>query len=90
MPPVGWTLNTAEQIIEITDINLASTKKFRDIARTHRAAIVVDDVLPPWQSRGIEIRGRADALTEPEPRIGIHPERIIGWPGTQNRRIRQR
>ncbi len=82
--PVGWTLNTAEQVIEITGINLARTnlartKKFRDIARTHRAALVIDDVLPPWQPRGIEIRGRADAITEPEPCIRIHLDRIIGW-----------
>jgi pyridoxamine 5'-phosphate oxidase family protein len=77
--PVGWNLNTEEQVIEIGGIDLARTKKFRDIARTHRAALVIDDVLPPWQPRGIEIRGRAEALTAPRPLIRIHPERIIGW-----------
>jgi pyridoxamine 5'-phosphate oxidase family protein len=77
--PVGWSLNTTDQVIEITGINLARTKKFRDIARTHRAAIIIDDVLPPWQPRGIEIRGHAEAITDPEPLIRIHPERIIAW-----------
>lgn len=83
--PVGWSLSTNEQVIEITGIDLARTKKFRDIARTHRAAIVIDDVLPPWQPRGIEIRGRAEAITDPDPLIRIHPERIIGW-GLDGRR----
>jgi len=27
----------------------------------------------------IEIRGRAEAIGGPEPRIRLHPERIIGW-----------
>ena len=40
---------------------------------------MVDDVLPPWQPRGIEIRGHAEAVAGPRPRIRIHPERIVGW-----------
>jgi hypothetical protein len=56
-------LHRDDEMIEITGIRLETTKKFRDIARTHRAAIVIDAVLPPWQPRGIEIRGRAEALT---------------------------
>jgi pyridoxamine 5'-phosphate oxidase family protein len=83
--PVGWTLNAADRVIEIGGHDLANTKKFRDIARTHRAAIVIDDVLPPWQPRGIEIRGHAEAIMDPAPLIRIHPERIIGW-GLDGRR----
>ena len=41
---------------------MASSKKFRDAARDGRVAFVVDDVLPPWKARGIEIRGRAETL----------------------------
>ncbi len=44
-----------------------------------RAAIVIDDVLPPWQPRGIEVRGRAVAIDDPEPRIVITPTRIVSW-----------
>lgn len=77
--PVGWTLNTEDEVIEIGGIDLARTKKFRDIARTGRAAIVIDDVLPPWQPRGVEVRGPAEAVEGPEPMIRIHPERVIGW-----------
>ena len=77
--PVGWSYNEDEQAVEVSGYNFASTKKFRDVARTGRAAIVIDDVLPPWQPRGVEVRGRAEAVTDPEPLVRIHPERIIGW-----------
>lgn len=77
--PVGWSFDPHSELIKVGGYNLAATKKFKDIARTGRAAIVIDDVLPPWQPRGIEIRGRAEAINEPEPVIVIHPERIIGW-----------
>jgi pyridoxamine 5'-phosphate oxidase family protein len=76
--PVGWRLDPAD-IIVITGRDFAATKKFRDVADTGRAAIVIDDVLPPWQPRGIEIRGRAEAIDTPEPQIRIHPTRIVSW-----------
>ncbi|GAA1579972.1 PPOX class F420-dependent oxidoreductase [Kribbella sancticallisti] len=76
--PVGWSL-TPDGAVEISGHSFAATKKFRDVRRTPVAAIVIDDVLPPWQPRGIEIRGRAEAIDGPEPRIRIHPERIIAW-----------
>lgn len=77
--PVGWRLAAEGDVIEIGGFDLTKTKKFRDISRTGRAAFVVDEVLPPWQPRGIEIRGRAEAVAEPSPVIRIHPHRIIGW-----------
>ncbi|MGH2749626.1 MAG: PPOX class F420-dependent oxidoreductase [Actinomycetota bacterium] len=77
--PVGWSLNREHEVIEIGGHNLAATKKYKDIARSERAAIVIDDVLPPWRPRGIEIRGRAEAVERPEPLIRIHPERIVAW-----------
>ena len=77
--PVGWSLDPTTTVVEVTGHDFAATKKFRDVARTGRAAIVIDEVLPPWQPRGIEIRGRAEALREPVPRIRIHPTRIVSW-----------
>jgi pyridoxamine 5'-phosphate oxidase family protein len=78
--PVGmWTVDPDSGVVEVTGHDFEATKKFRDVARTHRAAIVVDDVLPPFRPRGIEIRGHADAVSEPEPRIRIRPQRIVGW-----------
>jgi len=77
--PVGWSIDREREVIEVGGHNFAATKKFKAVARTGRAAIVIDDVLPPWRPRGIEIRGRAEAVDGPEPLIRIHPERIVGW-----------
>ena len=77
--PVGWHLDPDAGTIVITGRDLAATKKFRDVAHTGRAAIVIDDVLPPWQPRGVEIRGRATAIGGAQPRIQIQPTRIVSW-----------
>ena len=77
--PVGWSLGPAQDTVEIGGRDLTATKKFRDVARTGRAAVVIDDVLPPWRPRGIEIRGRAEAVRTPEPVIRIHPARVVSW-----------
>jgi pyridoxamine 5'-phosphate oxidase family protein len=77
--PVGWKVDAEAGVIEISGSNFAATKKFRDVERTGRAAIVIDDVRPPWRPRGVEIRGRAEAVREPDARIRIHPERIVAW-----------
>jgi pyridoxamine 5'-phosphate oxidase family protein len=79
--PVAWIYNAARDAIEIGGHELERTKKFRDIARTGRAAIVVDDVeaADAWRPRGVEVRGRAEALLMPAPLIRIHPERIVSW-----------
>jgi pyridoxamine 5'-phosphate oxidase family protein len=46
-----------------------------------RAAIVIDDLAStnPWRPRAIEVRGRAEAIEDPEPIIRIHPQRIVSW-----------
>ncbi|GII22746.1 PPOX class F420-dependent oxidoreductase [Planosporangium mesophilum] len=77
--PVGWRLDTDGETITVTGRNFANTKKFRDVAATGRAAIVIDDVLPPWQPRGVEVRGQAEAVDGPEPLIRIRPTRIVSW-----------
>jgi pyridoxamine 5'-phosphate oxidase family protein len=58
-----------------------ASSRFRTTARSGRAAIVVDDLasVEPWRPRGIEVRGRAEALKDPRPLIRIHPERIVSW-----------
>lgn len=77
--PVGWSVDVEVGVVEVSGRDFSATKKFRDVARTGKAAIVIDDVLPRWQPRGIEIRGRAEAIEDPEPLIRIYPERIIAW-----------
>jgi len=79
--PVGWIYNAARDTIDIGGHELDRSKKFRDVARTGRAAIVIDDLAStdPWRPRAIEVRGRAEAIEMPTPLIRIHPERIISW-----------
>lgn len=79
--PVGWIYNAATDTIDIGGHELEQTKKFRDAARTGRAAIVIDDLesVDPWRPRGVEIRGRGETIALPTPLIRIHPERIVSW-----------
>ena len=79
--PVGWIYNPARETIDVGGHELERSKKFRDAARTGRAAIVIDDLqsTDPWRPRGVEIRGRAEAITFPTPLIRIHPERVVSW-----------
>jgi pyridoxamine 5'-phosphate oxidase family protein len=85
--PVAWIYNAARETIDVGGFELEQTKKFRDVARSGRAAIVIDDLAStdPWHPRGIEIRGRAEAIALPTPLIRIHPERIVTW-GLEARR----
>ncbi|MGH7860994.1 MAG: PPOX class F420-dependent oxidoreductase [Candidatus Dormibacteraceae bacterium] len=77
--PVGWTYNADTDTIDVGGHDFATTKKFRDVARSGRAAIVIDEVLPPWRPRGIEVRGTAEAIESPTPIIRIHPDRVRSW-----------
>ncbi len=79
--PGGWTHNDETDTIDVTGRQLERTKKFRDVARNGFAAIVIDDLasLDPWRPRAIEVRGRAEALHDPEPLIRIHPDRVVSW-----------
>jgi pyridoxamine 5'-phosphate oxidase family protein len=79
--PVGWRLNAELDAIEVGGMNLTRTKKFKDVRRSGRASIVIDDLasVDPWSPRGIEVRGRAEIVEEPRPLIRIHPERVISW-----------
>jgi pyridoxamine 5'-phosphate oxidase family protein len=79
--PVGWSYNTDEDAIEVTGRNFAESKKFRDIERSGRAAIVIDDLAStdPWRPRMLEVRGRAEAVRDPRPMIRIHPDRVVSF-----------
>ncbi len=88
--PVGWIYNAARDTIDVGGRELERSKKFRDVARTGRAAIVIDDLesTDPWRPRGIEVRGRAEAIAMPTPLIQIYPERIVSWGLGQGRSAR--
>lgn len=86
--PVGFRYNEGLDTIDIGGHNLAESQKFRNIARNGLAAFVVDDVVPPWQPRCLEIRGQAEALSEggesvlvqfSSALIRLTPKRIISW-----------
>lgn len=79
--PVAWIYNAARDTLDVGGAELERTKKFRDVARRGRVAIVVDDVGEgdAWRPRGIEVRGRGEAIAMPTPLIRIHPERIVSW-----------
>ena len=79
--PVGWSYNPEHDAIDVGGRDFARTKKFRDVVRSGRAAIVVDDLAStdPWRPRAVEVRGRAEAIHDPRPVIRIHPERIVSW-----------
>jgi pyridoxamine 5'-phosphate oxidase family protein len=86
--PTSFRYNVDLDTIDIGGHNLGKSKKFRDVARTGRAAFVVDDVLPPWEARGVEVRGRAEVFEEGGGQVNsdfdaelirLHPNRIVGW-----------
>ena len=86
--PVGFRYNAELDTIDIGGHNIGKSKKFRDVARDGRVAFVVDDVLPPWKPRGVEVRGLAEVLAEggkqimqafDDELIRITPRRIISW-----------
>ncbi len=87
--PVSFRINTETGTIDIGGHNLTASKKFRNVGKNEQVAFVVDDLISmqPWNVRGIEVRGRAEALTDAQPphpyfgtaMIRIHPKRIITW-----------
>src|SRR4051812_9433964 len=62
--PVGWSYNRDQDSIDIGGKRLEATKKYRDVARSGRAAVVIDDVLPPGSPAG------SKSAAEPKPSRG--------------------
>lgn len=62
--PVSFRYNPEQDSIDIGGHNIVPTKKYRDAVRHGRVAFVVDDVVPPWKPRMLEVRGSVEALPE--------------------------
>jgi pyridoxamine 5'-phosphate oxidase family protein len=89
--PVGFRYNPELDVIEIGGHAVSQTQKFRNIQKNPHVAFVIDDVLPPWRPRGIEIRGTAQTFPTggkaafghlydaDDALIRITPEKIIAW-----------
>ncbi|HZR53442.1 MAG TPA: PPOX class F420-dependent oxidoreductase [Streptosporangiaceae bacterium] len=87
--PVSCYYNPDTGTIDIGGRAMAVSRKYRNVSRNPRVAVVIDDMAagPPPRIRCLEIRGRAEALPEPDhttartagPIIRVHPERVISW-----------
>src|SRR5215831_1956520 len=84
--PTSFRYNAEHDAIDVGGLRMSQTKKLRDVQRTGRASIVIDDVLPPWQPRMIEVRGTAAVIPAGGKAFGeqfedtivrIQPTRII-------------
>jgi pyridoxamine 5'-phosphate oxidase family protein len=95
--PVGYVLNP-DGSLDIGGPRMGETRKFRNVIAHPRVAFVIDDRVPdepgpfrPGIGRGIELRGRAEALRDVDPPpygppgffsrevIRIHPDQILSW-----------
>ena len=86
--PVGFRVTSSGDVL-IGGHALATTRKYRNVAATGRAALVIDDLVSraPWTVRGIEIRGRAEATTTDRPAgpgattavIRLRPDTVFTW-----------
>jgi len=86
--PVGFRYNPATDTIDIGGHGMGRSKKWRDVGREPRVAVVVDDVGPAGRPRLIEIRGVATRLVEGGTTLGrafddellrIAPSRIVSY-----------
>ncbi|MBW8481051.1 PPOX class F420-dependent oxidoreductase [Actinomadura parmotrematis] len=87
--PVGFRYDAAHGTIDIYGWNMAASRKFRNVQGNPRVAFVVDDIasVDPWTVRGVEIRGRAEAVAGHAPSDGhlsgdvirVHPETVFSW-----------
>jgi pyridoxamine 5'-phosphate oxidase family protein len=95
--PVGFRHNPETDTIEIGGHNIPRTNKWRDAGQHPRVAFVVDDVLPPWRPRSIEILAEAELMESGgeefarglDPQIiRLHPVKIIAWGIDENKQSR--
>ena len=85
--PVGWSYNPDLDTIDVGGHDLTRTRKFRNVQRHPYAAFVIDDVLPPWRPRAVQVRGPAEAIAAapaadggpPRPIIRITPAKVTSW-----------
>jgi pyridoxamine 5'-phosphate oxidase family protein len=82
--PVGWSYDEVSGTFEVSGRQFAATRKYRNVLGNPRAALVVDDVLPPWQPRCVHVQGPArvvppDPATGAEARIVLTPTKVTSW-----------
>ena len=86
--PVGWSYDEQSGAFDIGGRALETTRKWRNVQAQPRAALVIDDVLPPWRPRAVHVQGPAETLVaDPVARtpavIRLLPSRITSWGVTE-------
>ena len=87
---VSFRYNAQLDTIDIGGHDFARRKKYRDVQRNPRVALIVDDLqsVNPWRPQGIEVRGEAEVLRSGGEVLGpgfdpemfrIRPRRIVSW-----------
>ena len=82
--PVGWSYDEQTGTFDVSGRDFAATRKYRNVLANPRAALVIDDVLPPWRPRCVHVQGPAQALpadpgTGRQALIRITPTKISSW-----------
>jgi pyridoxamine 5'-phosphate oxidase family protein len=86
--PVSFRYNPEHDTIDVGGHGFTQRKKYRDVQRNPRVAIVIDDLasIDPWRPRMIEVRGSVEMLSTGGDTVGpgfdpemfrITPKRII-------------
>jgi pyridoxamine 5'-phosphate oxidase family protein len=88
--PTAFRYNQHHDTIDVGGHDFATRKKYRDVLRHPKVAVVVDDIasVSPWRVRGIEVRGEAEVMDTGGTELGpgfapemfrITPQRIVSW-----------
>ncbi|CAN5620317.1 PPOX class F420-dependent oxidoreductase [soil metagenome] len=87
--PVAFGVDHDSGVIDIRGRAMGDTRKFANVEHDGEVAFVVDELVTtsPWVVRGLEIRGRAEALRNvpasasylSDEVIRLHPRRVISW-----------
>ena len=77
--PVGFFIDEASGDVVIGGLNMAKSRKFRNVGGNRNVALVVDDLasVDPWVVRGVEVRGTAQALEDVDPPIPRMSREVI-------------
>lgn len=89
--PLGWSYDQRSGTFTVSGRDFAATRKYRNVLTHPRAALVIDDVLPPWRPRAVHIQGHAQAVAAEhgeQALIRITPTKITSW-GLENERATQ-
>jgi len=86
--PVGFRYNPETDTIDIGGHRVAQSRKWGHAEAHSRVAFVVDDVLPPWRPRMIEIKADVELLKSggqginehfSQEMMRLHPVRIAAF-----------